>query len=93
MYDNNVLLNYLKDRRYSTCISILKNKIIKSIILEIQKKDITYTFTTISSLISASNFYLGDSTISLMLETALMQDSEPEKIEYLLNICEEYKIK
>lgn len=93
MYDNNVLLNYLKDRKYSTCISILKNKIIKYIILEIQKKDNTYTFTTISSLISASNFYLGDSTIPLMLETALMQDSEPEEIEYLLNICEEYKIK
>ena len=56
MYDNNVLLNYLKDRKYSACISILKNKIIKAIILEIQKKDNTYTFTTISSLISASNF-------------------------------------
>ena len=91
MYDNNVLLNYLKDRKYSACISILKNKIIKAIILEIQKKDNTYT--TISSLISASNFYLGDSTIPLMLETALMQDSEPEEIEYLINICEEYKIK
>lgn len=93
MYDNNVLLNYLKDRKYSACISILKNKIIKTIILEIQKKDSTYTFTTISGLISASNFYINDSKISLMLENALMQDSEPEKIEYLLNICEEYKIK
>ena len=93
MYDNNVLLNYLKDRKYSACISILKNKIIKAIILEIQKKDNTYTFTTISSLISASNFYLGDSKIPLMLETALLKDSEPEEIEYLINICEEYKIK
>ena len=37
MYDNQVLKNYLKDRNYDECISILKEKIVSFVINKIKK--------------------------------------------------------
>jgi len=91
--DNQILKNYFKDKRYDDCIRILKNKITTFVINQIQEKDSTISFTTVSDLISASEFYLGTSTVSQSLQYALSLDDKIEKIEALTSICEQYNIK
>lgn len=93
MNDNQILKNYIKEKRYAECVAILKNKIVKFVVKQIQNKDNTIRFTTVSDLISASNFYLEDCSIAKSLKTALLQESPLEQIEYLLLICEQNGIK
>ena len=93
MQDNEILKNYMKERKYAECIAILKLKIIYYIINAIKQKDSSFDFTTVSDLISASNFYLNDSSIAYRLDNALIEETPLKQIEALLNICEEEKIK
>ena len=83
----------MKDRKYTECVSILKNKIVSFVIDKIKSKDNTIEFTTVSDLISVSEFYLGDSTIARALQNALIQENVLEQINYLLSICENNGIK
>ena len=87
LQNNQILINYMKDRKYTECVSILKNKIVSFVI------DNTIEFTTVSDLISVSEFYLGDSTIARALQNALIQENVLEQINYLLSICENNGIK
>ena len=50
-------------------------------------------FTTISDLISTSEFYLNDNSVATALFYALKQDDELKQIELLLSICENSDIK
>lgn len=93
MYDNEILKNYIKDKKYSECISILKGKIVTFLIDQIKQKDCSINFTTVSDLISVSDFYLRDSSIARSLESALMQGNQLEQIDSLVIICERYNIK
>lgn len=93
MYDNQVLKNYIRDKKYSKCISILKDKIVSFVIKQIQTKDTSVKFTTVSDLILTSDFYLNDSTIARSLQIALSQENELDKIEYLLLTCQTYNIR
>ena len=58
MEDNMLLQNYLKDKRYLECIQILRDKIIKYVVADIKKREPTFEFTTVNSLVSASSYYL-----------------------------------
>lgn len=93
LQNNQILINYMKDRKYTECVSILKNKIASYVINKIKSKDSTVDFTTVSDLISISEFYLGDSTIARALQNALIQENVLEQINYLLSICENNGIK
>ena len=93
MQDNEILKNYMKERKYAECIAMLKLKIVYFVVNAIKQKDSSFDFTTVSDLISASNFYLGDSSISFGLDRALNEESPLKQIEALLEICEEKKIK
>lgn len=93
MNDNQILKNYIKEKRYPECISILKNKIVSFVIKQIQANDTTIKFTTVSDLISESDFYLKDSSIAKSLKTALLMENPLEQIEDLLLICEQNGIK
>ena len=93
LQNNQILTNYIKDRKYTECISILKNKIVSFVIDKIKSKDSTIEFTTVSDLISVSEFYLGDSTVARALQNALIQENVLEQINYLLSICENNGIK
>ena len=93
MQDNEILKNYMKERKYAECIAILKLKIVYFVVNAIKQKDSSFDFTTVSDLISASNFYLGDSSIAYELDKALIEDTPLKQIEALLEICEENKIK
>lgn len=91
--DNQILKNYFRDGKYDDCIRILKNKITTFVINQIKNEDSSITFTTVSDLISASEFYLGNSTISKNLKYALSLDNKIEQIEALTSICEKFDIK
>lgn len=91
--DSDILKTYIKEKRYDDCIYYLKKKIISYIIKNLQKKDSSIQYTTVSDLISLSNFYLNNSSIALCLEQALREKNSLEQIKNLLNICETYKIK
>ena len=93
LQNNQILANYMKDRKYTECISILKNKIVSFVIDKIKSKDSTIEFTTVSDLISISEFYLGNSQIASGLQNALIQENVLEQIDYLLRICENNSIK
>lgn len=93
LQNNQILANYMKDRKYTECISILKNKIVSFVIDKIKSKDSTIEFTTVSDLISISEFYLGNSQIASDLQNALIQENVLEQIDYLLRICENNNIK
>ena len=93
LQNNQILINYMKDRKYTECVSILKNKIVSFVIDKIKSKDNTIEFTTVSDLISVSEFYLGDSTVARVLQNALIQENVLEQINYLLSICENNGIK
>ena len=93
MEDNQILKNYIREKRYNECISLLEKKIINFVINKIKEKDSTISFTTISDLISASDFFLKDSSIAYSLSLALDENMPISKIENLLQICEEYDIK
>ena len=93
LQNNQILANYMKDRKYTECISILKNKIVSFVIDNIKSKDSTIEFTTVSDLISISEFYLGNSQIASDLQNALIQENVLEQIDYLLRICENNNIK
>ena len=93
MYDNQVLKNYLKNKNYDECISILKEKIVSIVIDKIKKIDNTFDFTTVSDLVTASVFYLDDSMIALNLQNALSFKNPLDQIYALASICEEYNIK
>lgn len=94
MQDNDILKTYIKEKRYEDCINLLKNKIIFYVVKEIQKKDSSIQYTTVSDLISTSNYYLNNSYIAQSLEQALREEDDLlEKIKALLNICELYNIK
>lgn len=93
MEDNEILKNQLKEQRYYECISLLKTKIISFIIDKIKLKDESIQFTTISDLISISDFYLGNSNIARSLDFAIKQEDEIEQIENLLLICKENNIR
>lgn len=93
MEDNQILKNYIREKRYNECISLLEKKIINFVINKIKEKDSTISFTTISDLISISDFYLKDSSIAYSLSLALDENMPISKIENLLQICEEYDIK
>lgn len=93
LQNNQILINYMKDRKYTECVSILKNKIVSFVIDKIKSKDSTIDFTTVSDLISISEFYLGDSHIASDLQNALIQENVLEQIDYLLRICESNGIK
>ena len=93
LQNNQILINYMKDRKYTECVSILKNKIVSFVIDKIKSKDSTIEFTTVSDLISISEFYLGNSQIASDLQNALIQENVLEQIDYLLRICENNNIK
>lgn len=93
LQNNQILINCIKDRKYTECVSILKNKIVSFVIDKIKSKDNTIEFTTVSDLISVSEFYLGDSTVARALQNALIQENVLEQINYLLSICENNGIK
>lgn len=93
MEDNEILKNYIKEYRYSECISLLKSKIVSHVINQIRNIDKTINFTTISDLISLSDVYLKDSHIACNLKLALNEDTELAQIEMLLYICEENNIR
>lgn len=93
MEDNEILKNYIREKRYSDCISFLENKIINFVISEIQKKDSSIKFTTISDLISISDFYLQNNSVAYSLSHALDEENPLEQIRVLIEICEEYNIK
>ena len=93
MEDNEILKNYIKEYRYSECISLLKNKIVSYLINKIRTIDETINYTTISDLISLCDVYLNDSTIACNLKLALNEETELEQIEMLLYICEENNIR
>ena len=93
LQNNQILINCIKDRKYTECVSILKNKIVSFVIDKIKSKDNTIEFTTVSDLISVSEFYLGDSTVARALQNALIQENILEQINYLLSICENNGIK
>lgn len=90
--NNQILKNYMLDRKYTECISIIKNKIVSFIIAQIKFYDNSFEFTTVSDLISASRIYLKDTTIASKLQIALIQNTELEQLQDLLSICEEYNI-
>lgn len=92
MTDNQILKNYMKEKKYLECINILKEKIVTHLIHKIRIKDNSYQFTNVSDLCTASNFYLNNSTIAQSLEIALMQETALEQIESLLLICEQNNI-
>ena len=71
----------------------MKNKIVSFVIDKIKSKDSTIEFTTVSDLISISEFYLGNSQIASDLQNALIQENVLEQIDYLLRICENNNIK
>lgn len=91
--EDNYFKQYLYEKRYSECILILKNKIIKFVVDKIRKADITFEYTTVSSLITASDFYLKNSIISKQLELALSYPDQLEQLKYILSICETHNIK
>ena len=93
MPDNDILKNYIKEKRYAECIAILKHKIAYYVINAIKQKDSSMDYTTVSDLISASNFYLNDSSIAYRLDFALREDTPLKQIEALIEICENEKIK
>lgn len=93
MQDNEILKNYIKEKKYSECIAILKLKIVYFVVNAIKQKDRSFDYTTVSDLISASNFYLNDSSIAFELDQALVQETPLKQIEALLEICEEKSIK
>lgn len=93
MSDNLILKNYIKEKKYTECVTILKNKIVTFLINQIQAKDTTIQFTTVSDLITLSNFYLKNSSIAKNLKTALLMENPLEQIENLLLICEQNGIK
>lgn len=93
MNDNQILRNYIKDKEYSKCIVILKNKIVNYVISQIQLYDNSIEFTTVSDLISMSDFYLKNSIIARNLQVAVNMENELERIESLLEICKENHIK
>ena len=93
MYDNQVLKNYLKDRNYDECISILKEKIVSFVINKIKKIDDTFDYTTVPDLVTASVFYLNDSIIALNLHNALSFENPLDQFNALASICERYNIK
>lgn len=93
MYDNQILKNYMKDKKYEECISFLKKKIISFVIKDIKQINNTIDFTTVSDLITTSDLYLKDSRIARNLESALIQNTELKQIEHLLLICEQNNIK
>ncbi len=91
--DNKQLLkNYLIEKRYPECVSILKHKIVSFLINKIKHYDNTMEFTTVSSLVSACDFYLKNSSIARQLEIALIQDTALEQLQNLVFICEQYHI-
>ena len=93
MYDNILLKNYMREKRYLECIAILKKKIIEHVIKQIKSKDDSVSYTTISDLINLSDYYLNNSEIARSLQIALEQETQLERIQYLLLICEENNIK
>lgn len=90
--DNKILRNYMLDKKYPECVSILKNKIVSFVINKIKLYDSSIAFTTVSDLISASRIYLKDTTVASKLQIALMQNTALEQLQDLLFICEEYNI-
>ena len=93
MLDNDILKNYFQTKQYNKCIELLKNKITSFVINQIQQKDSRIEFTTISDLLSTSEFYLNDHSVATALFYALKQDDELKQIELLLSICENSDIK
>lgn len=93
MEDNEILKNYIREKRYSDCVSFLENKIINFVIRKIQQKDSSIKFTTVSDLISISDFYLQNSSIAYSLSLALDEENPLEQISALIEICEEYNIR
>ncbi len=92
IYDNQTLKNYLFEKRYPECVSILKNKIVSFLLNKIKPYDDTIEFTTVSSLVTTCDFYLKDCSIARQLEIALIQDTALEQLQNLLFICEQYNI-
>ena len=92
IYDNQILKNYLLEKRYDECVSILKNKIISFLLDKIKLYDETIEFTTVSSLVTTCDFYFHDSSIARQLEIALIQNTALEQLQNLLFICEQYDI-
>lgn len=93
MYDNQILKNYMRDKKYSECVAFLKKKIVSFVINQIKLKDETVGYTTVSDLISLSDYYLKNSTIARNLQYALLQENQLVQIENLVLICEENNIK
>lgn len=93
MEDNQILNNYIKEKRYDKCVSFIQNKIINYVLKQIQEKDDTINYTTISDLISASDYYLSDSSIAYKLNLALLENDILEQLNSLILICEEYNIR
>lgn len=93
MYDNILLKNYMKDRRYADCIALLKKKVVSHVINQLKTHDKSIDFTTVSDLINLSDTYLNNSEIARSLQIALEQETQLEKIQYLLLICEECNIR
>ena len=72
MLDNDILKNYFQTKQYNKCIELLKNKITSFVINQIQQKDSSIEFTTISlSFISSKIEFtissFGNSILSLDL--------------------------
>lgn len=92
MYDNLLLKSYMRNHEYSKCIDLLKKKIVTNILKQIKLKDNTVNYTTISDLVNLSDTYLDNSKIARYLQIALRQETELEKMHYLLSLCEEFNI-
>lgn len=88
IYDNEIFKSLVQNGQYAECIAKLKDKIISYVISKIHKIDASINFTTITDLITLSDFYLKDSSIVRSLYFALKQENELEQIELLLSICE-----
>lgn len=93
IYDNEIFKSLVQNGQYAECIAKLKDKIIAYVISKIHNIDDTIDFTTITDLITSSDFYLKDSSVARSLYFALNQENELEQIELLLSICERNGIK
>ncbi len=91
--EDNLFKQYLHEKRYSECILLLKNKITDFVVSKIEEVDDTFEYTTVSNLITASDFYIKDSIIAKQLEIALSHPDQLEQLKYLLSICETHNIR
>jgi len=93
MINNNAFKNYFYEKKYSACVLILKNKISSFVVSQIQKIDPEFSYTTVTDLITSSDFYLQNSIIANQLQLALRHEDPLEQIQSLLSICENHNIK